>query len=112
MRIGSILLDFNDNYLVDNRLPARPEWDKGWLKYLCEAASGITYSPSTGKDLPDWAKKPSGDWDLNLGIATLEDQPDLLLVSRSYTAGLNGKVFRLDNWERVPVEVWKRREDA
>ena len=69
MRMGALLLDQNDNYMVNDKLPVRPEWDKEWLKYLCDNAKGIVYSPKTSKDLPEWAKKPSGDWDLNLGIA-------------------------------------------
>ena len=109
MRIGALLLDQNDNYLIDNRLPERPEWDKTWLKYLCDNSSGIVYSPSTAKDLPNWAKKPSGDWDLNLGISTLESKPDLLLITRSEER-CNGKRFRLDEWERVEVEVYRRKK--
>ena len=109
MKIGSLLLDWNDNYSVVGQLPDRPEWDKDWLKYLCENAEGITYSPSTSRELPDWAKKPRGDWDLNLGIATLEDKPALLLITRSYSTNPNGKRFRLDEWEQIPVEVWRRK---
>ena len=109
MRVGALLLDQNDNYLVSGKLPTRPNWDKDWLKYLCECANGIIYSPSTAKDLPAWAKKPNGDWDLNLGIATLANQPDLLLVTRSESSGA-GKRFRLDEWERVEVEVYRRKK--
>ena len=108
MRIGALLLDQNDNYLIEGRLPNRPAWDKNWLKYLCENANGIIYSPATAKDLPEWAKKPAIDWDLNLGISTLEAKPDLLLITRS-TEQNRGTKFRLDEWERVPVEVWRRK---
>jgi len=108
MRIGALLLDGNDNYLINDRLPKRPEWDKGWLKYLCERANGITYSVNTGKTLPKWAKKPGIDWDLNLGIATIGEDIDLLLISRSDEKGI-GKKFRLDEWEKVEVEVYRRK---
>lgn len=108
MRVGALLLTSQNQYLINDRLPYRPVWDKEWLKYLCDNANGITYSPNTSKDLPLWAKKPNMDWDLNLGIATFEDKPDLLLITRSPDHGI-GPEFRLDEYEKVNVEVWRRK---
>ena len=109
MRVGALLLTQEDKYLIDGALPARPPYDKDWLEYLCSCATGITYSPATGKTLPEWAKKPAYEWDLNLGIATLDDEPDILLVTRTYDEG-EGPEFRLDDWELVDVQVYRRRK--
>ena len=110
MRVGSILLSQDDKYLIDGRLPHRPDWDKDWLKYLCDCAEGIIYSSSTAKDLPKWAKKPLSIWDLNLGISTFKDAaPDLLFVVRSEEIG-KGKQFDLSEWEKVEVEVYRRKK--
>ena len=108
MRVGALLLTQEDKYLIDGALPARPPYDKDWLEYLCSCATGITYSPATGKTLPEWAKKPAYEWDLNLGIATLNDEPDILLVTRTYDVG-DGPEFRMGDWELVDVQVYKRR---
>jgi hypothetical protein len=111
MRVGTLVLTQENKYLIDKELPDKPAWDKEWLRYLVVSCKGIDASPATIKDMPRWIKQKQGKpWDLNLGISTLAvNPPDLLLITRVYDEG-EGPKFRLDDWELVDVEVWKRKE--
>lgn len=111
MRIGALLLTREDSYLVHNRLPAGPYWDKEWLKYLVDHSQGIKASATTLADMPEWItqKYDPLNYDLNLGIKTLyQEPPDLLLVTRSAERGDMNHQFFMDGWEKVEVEVYRR----
>lgn len=117
MKVGIILLAQNDGYLTeDGKLPKRPDFDKGLLEalikdqeYLCTDATDETLP----KRLKNMAKRRGyvGDYDLNLGIATLyRNPPHLLIVVRSSSIIENGRYFDIGQWEckvvQDSLELW------
>ncbi len=116
MKVGIILLS-QDNYYLDNygELPKRPEFDKELLVALCKLQT-FTCGQNTFKSLPDSILRNAfytegGEYDVNLGIITLvENPPHLLLVSRSDQYIHDGKHFSLKDYTRYfdspDLELW------
>lgn len=121
MQIGICLLSKDGYYLrEDGSLPVRPSWDK---KFLLDLVEGLecTCSEKTFETLPTSIKSNADiyvdnfDVSINLGIATFEYHPELMLIVRSkYEAG-SGKLLRLDEYIKLiefekedgGFEIWK-----
>ncbi len=116
MKVGIILLS-QDNYYLDRRgnLPLRPEFDKELLVALCKLQT-FTCGSNTFKSLPESILKNAhytkgSDYDVNLGVVTLVDNPPhLLIVSRSDQYIHGGKHFSLKDYKRYfdspKLELW------
>jgi len=104
MKVGLLLLS-QDNYYIDNygRLPARPNFDKELLVALCRGQR-FTCGSNTMEALPDSILKNSyftaeDEYDINLGMITLIDNPPhLLIVTRSQQYIHIGKHFSLSDY--------------
>ena len=115
--IATLLLTKDDQYLIEGRLPKRPDFDKELLAGL---AKGLTVSASGYKMLPPSMKKdvfsPIGNRVVPtypVTIPEIDGLSDILLVVRSLEIGSsNSKVFRFDNFELMlkqrEIELWKR----
>ncbi|ENT7195310.1 hypothetical protein ACE65T_001804 [Campylobacter jejuni] len=112
MKVGMILLDQNDRYLVDGRLPIRPECDKEMLtKFL----KNEKVSSSAFIMLPESIAKNTIIDDNNYVPVTIPElgKADILLVNRAFDIpGFNDKDkhFRLDDFIKVDLEVYIRKE--
>jgi hypothetical protein len=118
MKVGMILLDPANKYVYeDNSLPVRPDWDK---KFITEMIRGRTVlcSMNVIKTIPksmysvaNFTTDVSRRYDINWGIKTFRDAPDILFVTRSLvTKKLPGKTFRLDEYhltyKKGQLEIW------
>jgi len=117
MKVGIILLS-QDNFYVDkhNNLPKRPKFDKELLKALCKGQR-VVVGPNTRHAMPPsilgtTTQVPWEDeYDLNLGMVTLQiNPPNLLIVVRSATYLHAGKHLSLKDYNRYydgdSLEIW------
>jgi hypothetical protein len=113
-KIGLLLLDENDNYVYeDGSLPSRPKWDKAFLTTMLE---GEIVSPKGYDMLPESMQKKVyiDGWQTPFPVTIPEiAMSDILFITRGYGKELEGKRFRLDDFEKLfasgKLEVWKRR---
>ena len=116
MIVGTILLDENDCYTYDNdKLPGRPTFDKELLTFL---AKDQAISHEGYQTLPLSIKRvisgiTYGEPTFPVTIPEIDGLSDLLIVSRGYKNGENGKKFRFDKFELITtqreIELWKRK---
>lgn len=114
--IGIILLDKHNRYLVDGKLPKRPEHDK---ELLTTMVSNMLVSLPAFKELPPYllkaynSTKPCDTGLLGYKIPEI-GASDIILVNRSDDdAEFSGgdKTFRLDDFVKLDtVEVWIKKE--
>ncbi len=111
--VGTILLTHN-NYYVDQagNLPVRPKHDKKLLTELC---IGKTVSNAGYELLPPSIQKLCMVSDRPIVPITIQElgQCDILIVSRSPQELVEGKVFRLDNFNCIvkdrKIEIWSKK---
>lgn len=127
MQIGVCLLSKDGYYLrEDGSLPIRPSWDKEFLTSLVKNLYCVA-SKNTIDTLPksiiDNAAGIFNDssylqrvaCDINLGIKTFRDLPELLFITRSNYSVEGGKLLRLNNYTKIidftksdgGFEIWK-----
>ncbi len=91
VKFGIVLLDQLDRYIVNGRLPSRPDFDKELLKSICTGRDCIA-SDNTFKDLPksliELVKSittiANSEYEVNLGIKTFKEfPPDIFFISRT-----------------------------
>lgn len=91
VKIGVVLLDQLDRYIVNGKLPSRPDFDKEFLLNLVKNKKCIA-SDNTMQDLPPSIFNSVDsinavevtDYDVNLGIKTFKEYPpDIFFVSRT-----------------------------
>lgn len=129
MQVGICLVSKDGYYLrEDGSLPIRPSWDK---KFLVDLVTGMTTicSQNTFNTLPPsivetqpYIYIPYEDFrlelpyqDINLGIATFKEEPELMFIVRSKYEANGGKLLRLDNYTKIidftkddgDFEIWK-----
>lgn len=127
MQIGVCLLSKDGYYLrEDGSLPIRPSWDKEFLTSLVKNLYCVA-SKNTIDTLPksiidnaagifndsSYLQRVAGD--INLGIKTFRDLPELLFITRSNYSVEGGKLLRLDNYTKIidftksdgGFEIWK-----
>lgn len=89
--IGLVLLDIENRYIVDGKLPERPDFDKKFLLSLVKDRVCVA-SANTIKDLPRSITTSSVEitengylnWTVNLGIKTFKEfPPDVFFISRA-----------------------------
>lgn len=117
VKFGIVLLDQLDRYIVNDRLPSRPDFDKELLLSMVKDKNCVA-SPNTFKDLPksviDLAKSISTisnmDYELNLGIKTFKElPPDIFFISR--TPRYEPVQFRSKNDKYFNIEWLKSNYD-
>ena len=115
MIVSTLLLDLDDNYLCNDKLPSpRPTYDKKLLSAFIEFGSvsqgGLELLPPSLKQV---ATVTHGEPQTPLTIPEINYLSDILIVSRSRSHGINGKKFRFDRFERIllqgQIEIWKRK---
>lgn len=88
---GIVLLDRLNRYIVDGKLPERPDFDKKFLLSLVKDKVCLA-SANTLKDLPRSITTSTVEiteigylnWTVNLGIKTFKEfPPDVFFISRS-----------------------------
>lgn len=88
---GIVLLDRLNRYIVDGKLPERPDFDKKFLLSLVKDRVCLA-SANTIKDLPrsittstvEITENGYLNWTVNLGIKTFKEfPPDVFFISRS-----------------------------
>ena len=88
---GIVLLDGLNRYIVDGKLPERPDFDKKFLLSLVKDRVCLA-SANTFKDLPksittstvEITENGYLNWTVNLGIKTFKEfPPDVFFISRS-----------------------------
>ena len=88
---GIVLLDRLNRYIVDGKLPERPDFDKKFLLSLVKDRVCLA-SANTIKDLPrsittsivEITENGYLNWTVNLGIKTFKKfPPDVFFISRS-----------------------------
>ncbi len=88
---GIVLLDRLNRYIVDGKLPERPDFDKKFLLSLVKDKLCLA-SANTIKDLPrsittstvEITENGYLNWTVNLGIKTFKEfPPDVFFISRS-----------------------------
>lgn len=91
VKFGIVLLDQLDRYIVNGRLPSRPDFDKDLLLALCNGRDCLA-SENTFKDLPGSVKNlvksittiANSEYEVNLGIKTFKEYPpDIFFISRT-----------------------------
>jgi len=89
--IGIVLLDRLDRYLVNGKIPDRPEFDKQFLLNLVSNKVCLA-SRNTILDLPvsilnsclEITENGNLNWNINLGIKTFKEfPPDIFFISRT-----------------------------
>jgi hypothetical protein len=90
-KIGVVLLDQKNRYLVGEKLPKRPDFDKLFLSNMCRDKK-LLCSTNTLIDLPmsitnhcaSVTNIGTDDWEVNLGIKTFKEfPPDIFFISRT-----------------------------
>ena len=116
--IATILLTKDDQYLIEGRLPTRPDYDKDLLTGL---ARGMIVSKKGFDMVPNSIKREvhcpvgiSKEPNFPITIPEISGLADILLVVRSLEiGGSDSKVFRFDNFELLlkqrEIELWKRK---
>lgn len=88
---GIVLLDRLNRYIVDGKLPERPDFDKKFLLSLVKDRVCLA-SANTIKDLPrsittstvEISENGYLNWTVNLGIKTFKEfPPDVFFISRA-----------------------------
>lgn len=88
---GIVLLDRLNRYIVDGKLPERPDFDKKFLLSLVKDRVCLA-SANTIKDLPrsittstvEITENGYLNWTVNLGIKTFKEfPPDVFFISRA-----------------------------
>ena len=114
---STILLDENDCYLCDNKLPHRASFDKGLLTAMVKDEY---ISKEAGLLLPESIKWQAADITnsiqptIGITIKEIDALTDILIISRS-TKTCRGecKKFRLDKFKCIlktqQIEIWTRR---
>ena len=113
---STILLDENDNYLCDGKLPERRMWDKELLKSIVD---GEIISKQAAELLPKSIKETAKDITnevqptVGITIEEISALSDILIVVRSGAVCKdNFKKFRFTNFKRIlrefNLEIWKR----
>ena len=114
-----MLLDPGNKYVYeDGSLPIRPEWDKEFLKdtirdrkVLC-SQNVLDTIPRSMREIAEFTTNPEDTYDVNLGVSTFAEQPDMFLITRAKVAKkLGGKVLRLDGYTQIfedekGLEIW------
>jgi hypothetical protein len=103
MKLGLLLLDKENNYLVDGRLPERPSFDKELLKYF---VANYTISFRGNKHLPKaWDRHAVVLYpehaDVLLSISEIDEYADVILVTVSDENNISAKEkkkFRFDKF--------------
>lgn len=107
---GTILLDYQDRYVVQGELPTRPEHDKDLLRAI--VSSGYV-TPEGKLRLPPSLQNVRSDSTVAVTIKELA-LADLLLVNRTMDNRNFSKAcrqFRFTNHEFIgKVEVWLRKK--
>ena len=103
MIIGTLILDLQDRYVSDDgRLPTRPNFDKVWLSAMVEnsliSKEGFDTLPLGMQKL---ATITHGRPTLCITIPEIGTLANILIVTRSYEAMPDGKVFRLEAFEEI-----------
>lgn len=89
--VGLVLLDSENRYIINGKLPERPDFDKQFLLSLVKNRVCLV-SENTIKDLPksitnsclEITENGYLNWTVNLGIKTFaEFPPDIFFISRS-----------------------------
>lgn len=89
--IGLVLLDRKDRYLVNGKIPVRPDFDKQFLLNMVSNKACLA-SINTINDLPDSiinscleiTENGHLNWTVNLGIKTFKEfPPDIFFISRT-----------------------------
>lgn len=122
MKLGMILLDPGNKYVYeDGSLPIRPEFDKQFItdmitdKTVLCSQNVLDTIPKSMRNVADFTTNMEDDYDINWGISTFVDTPDMLLVTRAQVAKkLGGKVLRLDDFTQVftdekGLEIWLKK---
>jgi len=106
MTLGVVLLSKNNKYIGEQgQLPARPSWDKDFITRLIKGKR-VLCSKETLNSLPKSILKSAyfttsceAEYDINFGIDTFKQKPDLLIVVRSNDDLDGGYEFRLSGYE-------------
>lgn len=111
MKIGMILLDKCGRYLVDNKLPARPDFDKVLLKSFLKNKK---VSSRAFLQLPESISKNvivDNNYEVPVTIPELGAADMLLVTDAAFTyKDKSGPKFNMDNFEKLPIEVWVRKD--
>ena len=113
---STILLDENDNYLCEEKLPHRPLWDKELLKSMVsEEIISKQAAELLPKSIRETARAVTNEIQPTIGITIKEISAlsDILIVIRSTKICKGtGKKFRFTNFKRIlrefNLEIWKR----
>jgi len=105
MTVGTVLLS-KDNFYIGPKgeLPVRPSWDKSFITKLIQgkrvlvSKNTLVTLPKSILDAAYFTTNPELPYDVNFGISTFKNKPDLLLVVRSNKDLNAGKKFRLDGY--------------
>lgn len=119
MRLGMILLDPMDKYVYeDGSLPIRPDFDKQFItdmitnKTILCSQNVLDTIPKSMLAVARFTTNELDDYDINWGISTFVDKPDMFLITRAPVAKkLGGKVLRLEDYHIVfkdekGLEIW------
>ena len=113
MIVSTILLSQDDEYVdKDGNLPARPVFDKFMLRELCR---GKAISGAAEAMLPPSIRNVTGGIEfMPITIKEIDKYAELLIVVRSKSQSLGGKVFRFTNFKMLArsegIELWIRKE--
>lgn len=113
MIVSTILLSLDDEYVdKDGNLPTRPAFDKSMLRELCK---GKAISSAAEAILPTSIKNVIGGMEfIPITIKEIDAYAELLIVIRSKSQSLGGKVFRFTNFKMLAkseeIEIWIRKE--
>jgi hypothetical protein len=114
MTIGILLLNQNNCYLIDNKIPPRPDFDKKFLVELCKGFN-LMASENTYNSLPNSLLQNnfSDNYDIHLGINGINNV-DLLFIVRSQDNSECNKKFRFNNFKNIlklsEFEIWKNKK--
>ncbi len=118
MIIATILLDEQDKYVyADDTLPARTTWDKKLLGTFINrqkvSKQGYDMLPPSLQKTVEQAKFFEEPYPIT--VPEIDALADILVVTRSTSRSLAGKIFRMDKFEPVlksqGIEIWKRKTD-
>ena len=115
MTVATLLLDINDMYVnKDGGLPeGRPSWDKELLRSMISCS---VISPEGANILPDSMTNGMIDnkFTMPITIQEVNDTADMIIVIRAYSMSLEGKQFRLDDYNKIvdlgQIELWFRKD--
>ena len=115
--IGVVLLDRLNRYLINGKIPERPDFDKEFLLSLV-ANKVCLASENTRKDLPkslinsclEITENGHLNWNVNLGIKTFKEfPPDIFFISR--TPPYEPIMLRIKNDKYFDIEWLKSNYD-